>query len=67
MTPSNVCSGFRRCGVYPFNPNAIDCSLTSSSSTGGACGKVTIGDGGAEEDILEGGSEFSADKDSEEI
>ena len=66
MTPSNICSGFRRCGVYPFNPNAIDCSLTSSSSTGGECGKnkVTVGDdGGAEEDILEGGNEFSADKD----
>ena len=25
MTPSTICSGFRRCGVYPFNLNAIDC------------------------------------------
>lgn len=29
MTPSTICSGFRRCGVYPFNPNAIDCRLTA--------------------------------------
>ena len=29
MTPSTICSGFRRCGVYPFNPNVIDCRLTA--------------------------------------
>ena len=29
MTPSTICSGFRRCGVYPFNPNAIDCRLAA--------------------------------------
>ena len=27
MTPSNICSGFRTCGVYPFNPDAIDCGI----------------------------------------
>ena len=27
MTPSNICSGFHTCGVYPFNPDAIDCGI----------------------------------------
>ena len=29
MTPSTICSGFGGCGVYPFNPNAIDCRLAA--------------------------------------
>lgn len=28
MTSSIICAGFRKCGVYPFNPNAIDCSIS---------------------------------------
>ena len=24
MTHKNICSGFRKCGVYPFDPNAIE-------------------------------------------
>ena len=28
MNPATICSGFRKCGVYPFNPNAIDCSVS---------------------------------------
>ena len=27
MNPTTICSGFQRCGVYPFNPGAIDCSV----------------------------------------
>ena len=27
MTPSNICSGFHTCGIYPFNPDAIDCGI----------------------------------------
>ena len=50
MIPSDISSGFR-CGVYPFNLNAIDYSLTSPSSTSGAC-KVTIGDGGVKKIFL---------------
>ena len=34
MTPSTICSGFRRCGVYPFNPKAIDCQLTAEKDEG---------------------------------
>ena len=29
MTPSTICSEFRRCGVFPFNPNAIDRRLAA--------------------------------------
>jgi len=28
VTITTICSGFRRCGVYPFNPDAIDCSVS---------------------------------------
>ena len=28
MMPSIICSGFRKCGVYSFNPHAIDCSIS---------------------------------------
>ena len=27
MTPSTISAGFRKCGVYPFNPDAIDCGI----------------------------------------
>jgi len=32
MIPENICSGFKKCGIYPFNPNAIDCGAMSSST-----------------------------------
>ena len=28
MTPSTISAGFRKCGVYPFNPDAIDCGIS---------------------------------------
>ena len=28
MNPATICSRFRKCGVYPFNPSAIDCSFS---------------------------------------
>ena len=73
MTPSNICAGFRKCGVYLFNSNAIDCGLMSSSTVddGGDSSSYRDrdddGDGGnANEggvgDNLENGSEFSAEK-----
>ena len=31
MTTAVICSGFRRCGVYPFNPQAIDCSISTEN------------------------------------
>ena len=31
MTPTIICSGFRRCGVYPFNPQAINCSISTEN------------------------------------
>ena len=31
MTPANICSGFRKCGIYPYNPDAIDCSISTNN------------------------------------
>ena len=28
MNPTKICSGFQRCGVYLFSPDAIDCSVS---------------------------------------
>ena len=33
-TPPNLCSGFRKCGTYPFNPDAIDCTTITDNPTG---------------------------------
>ena len=32
MNPATICSGFRRCGVYPLNPDAIDCTVSVINS-----------------------------------
>ena len=31
MTPANICSGFRKCGIYPYNPDATDCSISTNN------------------------------------
>lgn len=31
MTPSIIIAGFRRCGVFPLNPDTIDCSVSASN------------------------------------
>ena len=36
MIPSTVCAGFKKSGVFPFNPEAIDCSINIENS------KVTL-------------------------
>ena len=28
MTPSTICAGFKKSGVFPFNPEAIDCGVS---------------------------------------
>ena len=32
MTLSTISAGFRKCGVYIFNPNAIDCGISVDSA-----------------------------------
>ena len=32
MTISNICSGFRKCGIYPFNPGAVSCGNLPSNT-----------------------------------
>jgi len=31
MNLAIICSGFQRCGVYPFNPDAIGCRVSVSN------------------------------------
>ena len=49
MTPANICSGFRKCGIYPFDPNAIDCTISTNNPAGcvqqGAGGNEGEGEG----------------------
>ena len=35
--PNNIISGFRRSGIYPFNPNNLDYSANSSSNANVGC------------------------------
>ena len=28
MNPAMICAGFRKCGVYPFKPDAINCGIS---------------------------------------
>ena len=39
-TPANICSGFRKCGIYPFNPDAIDCTISTDNPVGHVQGGV---------------------------
>ena len=32
LTPANIVSGFKKCGIYPFNRNAIVIPLLTESS-----------------------------------
>lgn len=34
MTLLNICPHFKKCGICPFNPNAIKCDLVASSTVG---------------------------------
>ena len=43
MTPSTICAGFK-CGVFPFNLNAIDCSISPEAT-------LTQAQGGGSHDI----------------
>ena len=39
MTPANICSGFRTCGIHPFNRNAIKIPGTVASKVSGESGE----------------------------
>lgn len=35
MSPANIlCFGFRKCGIYPFNPYAIDFTISTNNPAG---------------------------------
>ena len=58
MMPTIICSGFRRCGVYPFNPQAIDCSSISTDNPEASL-TTSLGD--------EGSKETEGDENSDEL
>ena len=64
MSPSTICSGFRTCGVYPFNPDAIDCGIDlgeSSPAQDGNSSHSNSDDGGddSDEECDDFGHEFA--------
>ena len=60
MVPANIVSGFKKCGVYPFNPDAIAIHTPNVASENGATGESTSGDS---EEVLSG---MELDKDDSE-
>lgn len=50
MTPSNITNGFRKCGVYPFDPEAVKPSATSTGVSEHTSDEETEGKGGNEDD-----------------
>ena len=54
MTPSNITNGFRKCGVYPFDPEAVKPSTTTTSP------------GVLDDDSSDDGSEEDGDNDGED-
>ena len=41
MVPNNIISGFRRSGIFPFNPNALDYGANSSSNANVGCSSAS--------------------------
>ena len=60
MVPANIVSGFKKCDVYPFNPDAIAIHTPNVASENGATGESTSGDS---EEVLSG---MELDKDDSE-
>ena len=45
VTPANICSGFKKAGVYPFNPDAVEVPESNSSESGSNSNSGDSGDG----------------------
>ena len=63
MNPTMICSGFRKSGIFPFNPDAIDCSV-SVDNPEASLQQVnqTTNDNGKSEQIMEALSSISSEK-----
>ena len=51
MVPANIVSGFKKCGVYPFNPDVIAIHTPNVASENGATRDPTSDDS---EEVLSG-------------
>jgi len=63
MNPTMICSGFRKSGIFPFNPDAIDCSV-SVDNPEASLQQVnqTTNDNGKSEQIMEALSSIPSEK-----
>ena len=60
IVPANIVSGFKKCGVYPFNPDAITIHTPNVASENDVTEDPTSGDS---EEVLSG---MELDKDDSE-
>ena len=63
MNPTTICSEFRKCGIYPFNPDAIDCSVSVDNPEASLQPvNRTPNDNEEGEQIIEGSLSISSEK-----
>ena len=68
MNPATICSGFKRSGIHPFNPDTINCSISVENPDASlqlASHEVNSGGnsgGSIEESITEQSSESASKK-----
>ena len=61
--PTTICLGFRKCGIYPFDPDAIDCSVRVDSPEASLQPvNRTPNDNGEGEQIIEASSSITPEK-----
>lgn len=39
----NVCDAFKKCGIFPFDPKAIECTTSAPAKTTATCTEVNDG------------------------
>ena len=61
MRPVNICSGLMKCGVFPYNPDATDCSI-STDNPAGELGNNGRSNGNKENDMGDDRGESSSNE-----
>jgi len=62
MNPTTICSGFRKYGIYPFNPDATDCSVSVDNPEASLQPVYQTNDNGQGQQIIEASSSISSEK-----
>lgn len=45
IRPSNICAGFRKCGIFPFDPKAIECTASAPKMATTSTTSAELNDG----------------------